>query len=260
MIINDSFININKYLAKENKNDTTLVFTHGLAEYSKSYIEIATFFQEKGFNVITYDLRGHGKSFGKRGDIESYQEYLDDLNEIVIMAKKLSSKVFLVGHSMGGIITNLYTSLNNNVNGVIISSSPTDYLDRVKSMRYLPKFLVNNKRLKTSFNDPKLTANLNYVKDAYDLDYVYIRITTEVLVRAIKKLKRNYKNYTTPALFLYSKKDELVNYTNGEYIMSMIKSEDKELILYENSNHNIFIDIEKEQIYFDILKWLNDRI
>ena len=42
--------------------------------------------------------------------------------------------------------------------------------------------------------------------------------------------------------------------------MSMIKSEDKELILYENSNHNIFIDIEKEQIYFDILKWLNDRI
>src|SRR5690625_2382014 len=113
MLINDNFLNVN--LFKETKKDTTLIFTHGLGEYSKSYEETAKYFNELGFYVITYDIRGHGKSEGERGSIGSFKLFLDDLNELVNFAYKNTNKVFLVGHSMGGVITNLYTSINNNV-------------------------------------------------------------------------------------------------------------------------------------------------
>lgn len=259
MIINDIFINVNEYQAKNNEKDSTIIFTHGLAEYSKSYIEIAEFFQSKGYNVITYDLRGHGKSYGKRGYVDSYKDYVSDLNELVIYAKKKSKKVYLVGHSMGGIITNIYAATYNNVDGIIISSSPTNYLNSIKSIRFVPKVLINNKKLKTNFDDSKLVANNTYIKDEFDLDYVYLKIATEVLIKGIKRLKKSYYKYTLPALFLYSQKDLLVDYSNGQYIMDHIASKDKQLNVYSNSNHNIFNDIEKHQIYNDMLKWLEDR-
>ena len=128
MILNDVFINVNIYNASKDIKDTTLIFTHGLGEYSKSYNEVARFFQNEGFNVLTYDIRGHGKSSGKRGYIKTYQHFLDDLKELVSFAYSKTSKVFLVGHSMGGLITNLYASTYNNVDGVIITASPTNYL------------------------------------------------------------------------------------------------------------------------------------
>lgn len=259
MIINDNLLNVNEYLPESNIKDTTIIFTHGLAEYSKSYIEIAEFFVNNGFNVITYDLQGHGKSHGKRGYIKSYKDYVKDLHELVLYAKKQTSNVYLVGHSLGGIITNLYVSTHNNVDGVIISSSPNDYLERLDKLRKIPKFLINNKKLKTFFNDPNLSS-AKYEVDAFDLDYVYVRISTEVLIKGMKELHKIFSNNTTPVLFLYSKNDKIVNYSHGEFGMEQIGSSDKTLILYEKSNHNIFTDIEKDIIFNDMLEWILKRL
>lgn len=260
MIINDKFISVNKYEAADSNKDVVMIFTHGLAEYSKSYIDTANFFISKNINVITYDLRGHGKSFGKRGNINSYWDYVDDLHEIVMQSKKEFKKVFLVGHSMGGVITNIYTSKYNNVDGVIISASPTDYLERMSFLKFIPGFLVNNKKLRTNFDDPKLSTTYKYQKDAFDLDFIHLRVPKEVLIKGMKYLKNNFKNYTTPVLFIYSKKDALVSVNHGENGYKQVASKDKELILYDNSNHNLFVDTEKEQIQTDVLKWLTARL
>ena len=88
MLINNVNLNINFYKPKESNKDTTIIFTHGMAEYSKSYEEVALFFQNKGFHVITYDVRGHGKSEGKRGYVKSYMDFVNDLKEIVEKTKE----------------------------------------------------------------------------------------------------------------------------------------------------------------------------
>lgn len=260
MIINKTFIYVKQYNAVNNNKDTTIIITHGLAAYSKSYIETAEYFVKQGFNVITYDLRGHGRSLGKRGSIDSYKTYLKDLHELVLLAKKEVSNIYLIGHSLGGVITNLYALKYNNVDGVIIAASPTDYLPMTNKLRYIPGFLVNNKKLQTNFHDTKLVTDGSYTKDAYDLDYVSLNITTAVLVKGIRKLKKNYIKYITPALFLYSEQDLLVPKSNGEYILNNISSKDKELIIYEKSKHNVFNDIEKETIWNDITKWIDKRL
>ncbi len=256
ILLND--LNINIYQPKKIK--ASIVFTHGIAEYSKSYHEIATFFMSNDFLVITYDLRGHGRTKGKRGYVKSYQVLLDDLDNLVKLAKKYNENVFLVGHSLGGVITNTYVSLNNNVSGVIISSSPTTYLKQLKAFKNIPKFLINWKKINTWFEDPSLLHENNYQVDSFDLKYFKIKYVSEALIKGMKVLINNTANYKTPILMFYSKKDKLSDINYGQSFYHKISSEDKQLIILEESYHNVFNDIEKEYIFDEMLKWLNKRI
>ncbi|MDY0277335.1 MAG: alpha/beta fold hydrolase [Acholeplasma sp.] len=258
MIINNTFISVNEY--KTDKSDTVLIITHGLAEYSKHYDEFANFFMNKGINVITYDLRGHGRSLGKRGYVRSYKDYLSDLDEIVLYARKSNKKVFLLGHSMGGLLTNLYVQKYKGVDGVIISSSPSNYVKKLSTFRFLPlRFLFYKKRLFTNFKDSKLGSN-PMTKDSFDLDCYYLRLPIQVLIKGMKKFRRCFDKYTTPVLFIHGERDVLVNSSDSLFTYNNIKSVDKEIKLYQESKHNILSDIEKDKVYLDIEKWINDRL
>ncbi len=252
--------NLNVNIYKPNNIKGSIIFTHGIAEYSKSYHEIANYFLSNDYLVITYDLRGHGRTRGKRGYVKSYHILLNDLKTLVDKAKTYHDNVFLVGHSLGGVITNLYASIYNNVNGVIISSSPTTYLKELKAFRYIPKFLINFIKIKTWFEDPSLLHENNYQKDEYDLNYFYIKYVSEALIKGMKQLIKNTNNYQTPILMFYSEKDKLSKVSYGKDFYEKIASEDKELIILKESYHNIFNDIEKQLIYVKMLSWVNERI
>lgn len=255
MLINNNFLNVN--LFSENKKNTTLIFTHGLGEYSKSYEETANFFKGQGYYVITYDIRGHGKSEGERGTIDSYQTFVNDLKKLVEFAYSNTEKVYLIGHSMGGVITNIYASIYNDVNGVVIVASPTSYMKNIHSLRFIPSFIYQNKKIPINFNDSKLVHNNNYVVDSFDLSYFKLKLIDEVLIKGMKKLIKNYKKYITPILLIYSEKDLLAPKSYGERFFNIIKSEQKELVVFKESYHNMFNDLEKGEVWQTILNWLN---
>lgn len=82
---------------------------HGFAEFSDRYEHVAKFLGEHGFAVLTYDQLGHGKTEGKRGHADSYDDMLDTVRTITHEAETRfpGLPVFLYGHSMGGnIVTN----------------------------------------------------------------------------------------------------------------------------------------------------------
>lgn len=83
-----------------------VVITHGYAEHFGRYHEVANVIVKDGWAVLGYDVRGHGQSPGKRGFIEHFQTYLDDLDAAIRAARKLSDgKLVLFGHSHGSLIT-----------------------------------------------------------------------------------------------------------------------------------------------------------
>lgn len=83
-----------------------VVITHGYAEHFGRYHEVANVIVRDGWAVLGYDVRGHGQSPGKRGFIEHFQTYLDDLDAAIRAARKLSDgKLVLFGHSHGSLIT-----------------------------------------------------------------------------------------------------------------------------------------------------------
>jgi alpha-beta hydrolase superfamily lysophospholipase len=90
---------------------TTVIFLHGVLGFSGEYETTAQMLMETtGANVLAVDLRGHGYSAGKPGDIDYIGQYEDDVVDIVkaIRREDSQAKIVLAGHSMGGGIVMRY--------------------------------------------------------------------------------------------------------------------------------------------------------
>jgi alpha-beta hydrolase superfamily lysophospholipase len=102
-----------------------LVFIHGLAEHSGRYLNPVHHFVARGWSCFGFDYRGHGKSPGPRVHVASFDEFVDDVSEARRLARirHPDSKLYLVGHSQGGLLA-LLSGLRNSQNlaGVIVSS------------------------------------------------------------------------------------------------------------------------------------------
>jgi alpha-beta hydrolase superfamily lysophospholipase len=83
-----------------------IAFVHGHGTHCRRYDEWFTDFLMEGFAVISFDLRGHGRSGGKQGTIHRYSEYLEDT--VLLMQKARENfpgiPIVLYGHSMGATI------------------------------------------------------------------------------------------------------------------------------------------------------------
>ncbi len=88
-----------------------LVVIHGFAEHSGRYDRFGTWFAERGSAVHAYDHRGHGRSCGRRNYVSRFDDFLDDLDSFIELARGEHPDVplTLVGHSMGGLIAAAYT-------------------------------------------------------------------------------------------------------------------------------------------------------
>ena len=83
-----------------------LVIAHGIGEHSGRYAHVADYFTKRNLAVWACDHRGHGKSGGKRGHVDNFDDYLADLGQMIRIAKDHSPgvKTFLLGLSLGGLI------------------------------------------------------------------------------------------------------------------------------------------------------------
>jgi alpha-beta hydrolase superfamily lysophospholipase len=83
-----------------------VVLCHGFAEHSGRYHHVATALLEADFSVWALDHRGHGHSEGTRADIESVSAAVADLGLFIDLVREQepSGPLFLIGHSMGGLI------------------------------------------------------------------------------------------------------------------------------------------------------------
>lgn len=91
---------------KESGKKAWLIATHGVGEHCGRHKYITDLFSES-FNILQYDLRGHGQSSGKRAYVEEFEDFYEDLLGLVIYLKKNyhMKDYVLFGHSMGALIT-----------------------------------------------------------------------------------------------------------------------------------------------------------
>lgn len=98
---------------------------HGLGEHSGRYARYAALLCMHGFAVISFDLRGHGRSMGQRGHFPTFNIALDDISlfEKKALALYPGKPLFLYGHSLGGnFVINYSLRRHSSVAGVIASA------------------------------------------------------------------------------------------------------------------------------------------
>ncbi|MCZ7578995.1 MAG: lysophospholipase [Dehalococcoidia bacterium] len=110
----------------EGEPRAVVAIVHGYAEHSGRYAQTAADLVAKGYAVEALDLRGHGRSSGERVYVESYEDYLNDVDAFLerVRGQHPGKKLFLLGHSMGGGVVSSYIIDRKPVlDGVILSGA-----------------------------------------------------------------------------------------------------------------------------------------
>jgi alpha-beta hydrolase superfamily lysophospholipase len=90
----------------DGKPRAAVALVHGYAEHGARYAHVADVWSEKGIATVAIDLRGHGRSDGRRGHCDRFVEFLDDAAELARLMGELVPGVqpVLFGHSFGGLV------------------------------------------------------------------------------------------------------------------------------------------------------------
>jgi len=113
------------WAAKNPKGVMSLV--HGFGEHSGRYANMAAYLNSKNISVVTLDLRGHGRSDGRRGYCPNYGDLLGDVDALLAKSREIHPNLphILYGHSMGGgLVLNHQLKSSNSDMACIIASAP----------------------------------------------------------------------------------------------------------------------------------------
>jgi lysophospholipase len=80
----------------------TILIVHGLAEHAGRYGHVARRLTDAGWTVVAVDLRGHGRSDGKRGHVSRWADYTADVEAAI--TQLTTEPPLLLAHSMGGLV------------------------------------------------------------------------------------------------------------------------------------------------------------
>lgn len=242
----------------------TVIMVHGLAEHLGRYDDFAGLLIRSGFNVIRYDQRGHGHSSGENTFYSDVDEITDDLNAIVLYAKKLLSEqqVFVIGHSMGGYTAALYgTKYPRKIDGYITSGALTRYNHEL--FKDVPVGLDSNDYIKNEMGEGLCSTEIvlkHYVEDALNKKEISIGLI-RTLEKGIEYLKLEAGDFKDPVLILHGENDGLVSPKDSEQFHDEISSSDKALIIYPKLEHEIFNEFtKKNEIFNTVIKWIEDRL
>jgi acylglycerol lipase len=246
----------------------TIVIVPGFNAHSAYYSWVANHFTSMGLAVYAIDLRGRGQSDGERFFVESFDDYVLDVDSLmaIVKARESAKPVIMLGHSAGGVVACLYTLDHpSELTGLISESfahelpAPDFVLSVFKGLGSIAPHLhlLHLKNEKFS-RDPKAVE----VMDADSLigKETQPAETMAALVRADERLKKEFALITTPVLILHGTADENTRPSGSQHFFDMVGSTDKTLKLYEGGYHDLLNDIDKETVMTDIEVWIDDHL
>jgi alpha-beta hydrolase superfamily lysophospholipase len=262
MLINNVLIHVKRDDVETPKG--SVIITHGIAEHSGRYDEITQKLNAAGYSVVRYDIRGHGMSQGKRGALKSYHQTIDDLHELVLEEKKSDpKKLFLIGHSMGGLIVNMYGVKYHDVDGIISSAAPSYFIKDVLPFRFIGYRWLGFLPRKTNFADDQLSRIKSveeaYIQDPLNLKKFYFSLAGNMFVGGVRYLNKHIQDYQTPILILHGEADKIVPVEFSKRLYDIVPVEDKKIITYPDAYHEIFNDLERDKTFQDVITWLEEH-
>ncbi|MCL1902393.1 MAG: lysophospholipase [Alphaproteobacteria bacterium] len=235
-----------------------VIIAHGITEHKGRYKEFIARLHDAGISVFAADLRGHGESGGRPGDIESFDDYTRDLDQFArhISNKYPGLKIALFGHSLGGLVTCAYAEQNNNAADLIILSSPSLKMPGIMRIIGLcPAYLRRRIYIKKFWSES--AEMLDYARcDPHTTNHVTLNLVYSSFINGVRRVVKNYGNIKLPVLMLGGRLDPLVNSGRLESIMNKFGSTDKTILMYDNARHRIVQNAAADIAIPDIINWL----
>ena len=255
----------------EGELKAVLLVVHGLAEHCGRYMNLVDRFVPLGYGVYTFDLPGHGKSYGKRVFVNRFEDYTRTLDLFLDKVRALQSEVplFLVGHSMGSLVSAVFlTHGQESFAGAVLSgigavkvpdsiSSATLFAGKIFSV-LMPKIGLIGLEADGVSRDPSVVKA--YVEDPLvHTGKTTARLAAEIL-KAMQRFPEDSGLIALPILLLQGGADKLVDPTGAQMLFDTAGSSDKTLKIYEGLYHEVFNEPERDQVLTDMEQWLETHL
>jgi alpha-beta hydrolase superfamily lysophospholipase len=261
------------------KTEKAVIILHGACEHSGRYNSLIKFLWKRGYSVFVPDLRGHGKSEGKRVHIVSFTDYLSDLwqmldivsyrNQARNLGRNLGRqeiphpKIHLLGHSMGGLIAARYIQEYQPDIVSLILSSPLFGWNKMPKVKILAAKVISKVWSTFYFRNPVQESTLSHdesVVRKYRQDPLVYNIGTARLGDELTKnfdiLLEKAELIKMPLLFLVGGADRITDTEAAKQFFEKVGSEKKECYIFGEMYHEIFNEVEKEKPLGILADWL----
>ena len=247
-----------------------LFLVHGLGEYCGRYTNVFNHFVPLGYAVYGLDHLGHGKSDGEREVVVRFEDYTEPLTTYYNMVKgwQPGKPIFILGHSLGGLIT-CYYLLNHQADfkGAIISAPAIKVSDSISSMTIsMGKILsaVAPKAGVLALDATGVSRDPEVVKAYINDPLVFhgktpARLAAEML-KAMKRVTAEVDQITLPFIVIQGGADKLVDPAGAQMLYDKAGSKDKTLKVYAGLYHEVHNEPERATMFKDLEAWLKAHV
>jgi alpha-beta hydrolase superfamily lysophospholipase len=243
----------------------TICLVHGLGEHIGRYEHVAEALTEKGYALLGFDLRGHGKSAGPRGHTPSYDALMDDITAFFgqIEARYPGLPRFSYGHSLGGnLVLNYALRCKPAWRGVIATGPwlklafdpPASKVSLGKMMNKILPGFTQASGLETAAlsHDPAVVKA--YENDPLVHDKISARMFVSTYDSGLWALE-HAAEFLLPLLLMHGTADRL---TSAEASRQFGEAAGKNvtLRLWDGWYHEIHNEPEKAQVFKEMTDWL----
>ena len=284
----------------ENKPKAILQICHGMCEYIDRYDDFASYMAEKGFYVVGNDHLGHGESVKDEDSYGFFHETLGNMylmGDVHALRKMTSEKCpgipyFILGHSMGSFLTRQYISLEGDgLAGVIIMGTGNQansivnfgmrlckrgakrvgwsyrsklintisfgsYNKKIKKPDSYTDWLSNDKEIVEKYNNDPWCTFVFTLNAFYNMFFSIGEAQKPETIKHIPK--------TLPIAIVSGDQDPVGNY--GKSVKEVYEAyinegiNDVSIKLYPGYRHEILNELNRQEVYDDILNWIESKI
>jgi len=241
---------------------------HGLGEHCGRYEHLAGAMVEAGFALVSFDLRGHGRSGGPRGHFPSHEVVFEDIDGLLRESARRYTGVpsFLYGHSLGGNLVLNYALRRQPGLAGVIATSPWLRLAfkppalKVALGRLMDKLfprltLPNGLNPADLSHDPAVVSA--YVNDPLVHDRLSARLGVEALENGLWALD-HAAEFSLPLLLLHGGADRMTSAEASREFASRAGSRCT-LKIWEGMYHELHNEYGKDEVLSLIINWLERR-
>lgn len=244
-----------------------LVFVHGYAEHAGRYDTFGKRLNDKNISLTAYDQRGFGQSDGLIAYIARFDHLINDLEEVLSTIHS-DSPLFIMGHSMGGLVVTTYAidKDTSKISGIISSSGALELDPNLSPIlqKLAPILGFLFPKLKTEPLDKTyLTRSPENLENYMNDPLIYLKGTRArtgaEMLKKIKSTSTRFNEVKVPLLVLHGDADRLTMPGGSQKLYDQSHSEDKTLKLYPGLYHELVFEPEGKEVVNDVLSWIVKR-
>ncbi|MBO6771249.1 MULTISPECIES: alpha/beta hydrolase [unclassified Thalassospira] len=249
------------------KSKHPLVFVHGAFTGAWCWNEhFLNWFADKGFETVSFSLRGHGGSGGRQlRSLASIDDYVEDLEEVV---DTLGQTPVLIGHSMGGYIIQKYLEQHTAEAAILMASVPPEGLLASNAMMAMaqPDLYFQMAWLQAigphTFLRERLGRAMLSPDIAEDEGMIYFgRLETESQRALLDMMGANpiflTADYAPAMLVIGAHDDEIIQ---SELIHHTARKYHADYALVDDIHHAMMLDKNWEKVAETMLEWLQVKL